>query len=814
MKSKLLLIYLSVLLLSHLVEWSGIWDEANSFAMDSMSVSPARHLIIVFSPDEARASRLVSRGNGSGGGPTDWISASSFLGEQWSPSELSDAEVPGAGQWASVSVVGIGYGAAEATAFAETSSEELRSIVLVDAPLPPQAELLGDRALNAALKTFARAATWLAEWVAPDFGFLDRSGWGDDRWRRIHDADLFASSRFLERSDLPLLAIRARPPQLGRASFLRAVEAVRPDAATLKVTRGNRLEQTVAGVEAFVSGFQDRSGEGGDEDRVSFSAVEVQPIAHWMGGLLLGIATFASEDLACIGGGLLASAGTVSLWVAIAGCLLGIFVGDLGIYLIGRFLGARALELPGLRRLASPTKLRSGMRWFEKKGIMLVVLTRFFPGSRVPTYFAAGVLRIGFWRFAFALLVAASIWTPILVGLSFVFGQPVLALVEGMGAWAWLGVVLFLLLFVFGSRLLVASITWKGRRLLVCKFQRLIRWEYWPVWAVYGPILPYIAWRMVRHRSLTLPSIVNPCMPASGLVYESKGQILTHLQRFGVPVARFSILSLAEPIQARLKALDDFMEAESLGFPVVLKPDVGQRGQGVTIVKDRIEAEAFLRNQKEDTIAQEYVSGSEYGVFYFRFPDRKKGEIFSITDKRMTYVTGDGESTLETLILKDPRAVRMAPFFLSEYEARLAEIVAAGERFWLASVGTHCRGALFLDGAHLLTERLRDEVDRFTAPVEGFHFGRYDLRVPSAEALRLGEGIRVIELNGLTSEPTHMYDPKHSAWHGWRCLIRTWRLIFEIAERNRKLGYKPDSVSSIVKLAAGYFRGVPSRDLS
>lgn len=334
------------------------------------------------------------------------------------------------------------------------------------------------------------------------------------------------------------------------------------------------------------------------------------------------------------------------------------------------------------------------------------------------------------------------------------------------------------------------------------------------MWAVYLPVIPQILWLAIRHRSVSLPFSVNPCMPASGLVYESKIQILQHLQSHGVPIARFEAIALNLPLSEKMARLSGFMERLELNYPVVLKPDIGQRGQGVEIAKNELEARAFFEAQDEDTIAQEYVSGSEYGVFYQRFASRERGEITSITDKRTTSVVGDGQSNLETLILKDERTVCMARFFLDEFADELERVPAAGERFMLASIGTHSRGALFLDGEDLLTKELQDAVDAFSREVEGFHFGRYDLRVPSAEHLKRGEGIRVIELNGITSEPTHMYDPKHGPFFGWRSLIRQWRCIFALAKENRLAGHEPVSKRYVLQLAIAHFRGAPSRSLS
>jgi hypothetical protein len=239
-----------------------------------------------------------------------------------------------------------------------------------------------------------------------------------------------------------------------------------------------------------------------------------------------------------------------------------------------------------------------------------------------------------------------------------------------------------------------------------------------------------------------------------------------------------------------LQAAREFMRREKLAFPIVLKPDVGERGSGVVIARDEEALSRALASTTDAMIAQAYVPGVEFGVFYFRRPDAMRGEILAITDKRMVSVTGDGSRTLEDLILADERAVCMAPFFLDKFAERLDDVPAAGEVVALSELGTHCRGALFLDGTSLLTQELEDSIERVSRSFEGFHFGRYDVRAASVEAFQRGE-FKVIELNGLTSEATSIYDPRHSLWHGWRMLCRQWRLAFEIGASNRRRGARP-----------------------
>lgn len=802
-KTKIILLYLVALVLSHVTEYFG--DNAIADLDAEFEVVDGGAVYLVF-----------GRAGGSNPEVDRLVNALEVRDDAavWELSSLRELDgLRGRLAVANpsrIEIVGIGYGSIEAVNAVEGLGMTSGRLTLVSPVVSTRFELLGDERLNAALKTFQLAWFWVFENAVPHFGYSKSLPYSYATSLRIFEADQSMVSSLFSQQQTETRIFYSEGGRFARSGALAAYQSVRPDVGSEAYGDVEELVSKIlsSGPMSLLQRDEEREGERyAFED---FSGVSLNPI--WA-GFLLAVSTLASEDFACIGGGLLASSGSVGLWPAILGCLLGIFLGDLAIYFIGRAFGATALELPVLKHMVSAKALNRSADWFEKRGIALVVLTRFFPGSRVPTYFAAGVVKVGWVRFTLALLLASAIWTPILVLASYYLGAAFLDYFESLGGGAWLAIVAFIVVFAVGVRVVSKLATWKGRRLLLGRWRRLTRWEFWPMWAVYAPVIPYILWLAIRYRSVSLPFSVNPCMPASGLVYESKIQILSHLERAGVPIGRFEAIDLELTLEEKLDRVSQFIDSLELSYPVVLKPDVGQRGQGVVIAKDLGQVRSFFEGQKEDTIVQEYIDGTEFGVFYHRFAGKRNGEVSGVTDKRTTWVVGDGESTLEKLILKDDRAVCMAAFFLREYESQLAFVPSEGDRFMLASIGTHSRGAIFLDGASLMTPALSAEIDRFSRVVEGFYFGRYDLRVPSEEALMRGESIRVIELNGITSEPTHMYDPKHGPLFGWSRLMEQWRTIFALAKENRLAGHEPVSKRSVVKLAIGHFRGLASRDL-
>ena len=237
---------------------------------------------------------------------------------------------------------------------------------------------------------------------------------------------------------------------------------------------------------------------------------------------------------------------------------------------------------------------------------------------------------------------------------------------------------------------------------------------------------------------------------------------------------------------------------------MVLKPDAGQRGSGVAIVRSEAKTRSYLETAAFDVLLQEYAPGEELGVFYVRRPDEERGRIFSITEKKLPFVTGDGVSTIERLILVDPRAVAIADGYLRLLGARRDEIPRVGEQVRLVDLGNHCRGAIFLDGTRFATDALERRIDRISSGFEGFFFGRYDLFVAEPDALAAGGGFKIVELNGVTSEATHIYDPRHSLIDAWKTLFRQWRLAFEIGSANRDAGHPPTGLFEIVRLLRAY----------
>lgn len=510
---------------------------------------------------------------------------------------------------------------------------------------------------------------------------------------------------------------------------------------------------------------------------------------------VLFFGTFVSEDAACILAGTLVASGAMSFPLALSACFLGIFVGDVALYWLGRGFGPRLFETRLFGRFVSKSSLVKASGWLQKRGAAAIFLSRFVAGFRLPTYVLAGAFKVSFPRFAFFFLVAAAIWTPILVG-SVAFAQSMF-----FSSNALIGLVALF----FAIRLIHKYSSLRNRRLLVGRIRRLTNWEFWPLWLFYTPVVIYVLWLGLRFRRPTAFAAANPAIPAGGFKGESKNEIyrlLAASKETAGHLLRHFVVSAELSASERLFAAEGLMLAAGLGFPVVVKPDAGERGAGVEIVCNRSELQAALESAKQPVIVQEFAAGVEASVFYYRFPGENRGRIFSITEKRFPEVVGDGNSTLEDLILKDPRAVAMAGKYFERNADELSRVIGPGESFHLIDIGTHSRGAVFLDGGHLLTPKLEERIDAICRGLEGFNFGRFDLRAESFEAFEANR-FSIIELNGVTSESTNIYDPRYTLLDAYRILFRQWRIAFEVGLANIASGAEPVSVGELIRLAFG-----------
>jgi hypothetical protein len=322
---------------------------------------------------------------------------------------------------------------------------------------------------------------------------------------------------------------------------------------------------------------------------------------------------------------------------------------------------------------------------------------------------------------------------------------------------------------------------------LSIKLARARRWEFWPAWLFYIPVCVYVAYLALRHRGITVFTAANPGLEGGGFVGERKAVPLRWLMENAPELAAEFELIEGLDSGTRIEQARRFV-ARTGGYPVVLKPDIGQRGRGVAIIRDEAMLQAWMLASNGAVLVQKYIDGAEFGLFIHRDPVTGAACLYSITHKCFPAVSGDGRSSLVQLIERDARARLIAPLLWTRFADRLNWVPAMNERVPLVEIGAHCRGSLFLDANVLASPELLGVVQRLFAAMPEYGFGRLDVRCPSPQALSLGQGIKVLEVNGVAAEAAHIYQPGTPLRTGYRSMFRQWRIAYELGAANMRRG--------------------------
>lgn len=316
--------------------------------------------------------------------------------------------------------------------------------------------------------------------------------------------------------------------------------------------------------------------------------------------------------------------------------------------------------------------------------------------------------------------------------------------------------------------------------------------EYWSWWWFSFPIWPQWIWYAIRLKNPTWFTAINPAIEHSGYTEESKMSILNILPKENVPETIF--------IECTKKLPDTI-----LAFPFIAKPDIGGRGRKIKIINSLVELQAYHDTVGEDYLIQKIIPYElELGIFYVKIPSQKKGKIISLTEKEFLKVIGDGKKTIRELLLEIKRAKDQIVRLSDGIDFNI--ILPAGEEFLVEPIGNHSRGTVFLNKNEKINPLLEANFEKITKQIKGFHYGRFDFRVRSWEDLYEGNEIYILELNGLTSMDTHIFDPHFRLRDVLPVLIQNCRYCFLIARENLRNNIPSTPFGQILKKSLAFFK--------
>lgn len=322
---------------------------------------------------------------------------------------------------------------------------------------------------------------------------------------------------------------------------------------------------------------------------------------------------------------------------------------------------------------------------------------------------------------------------------------------------------------------------------------KALSWEYWPMWVVYFPASLYFIYLSVKARSFFFFSAANPSIETGGMFFESKWSIFQLMPREYFPATIFAEAS------DQLSILIEKMNAAGIVFPVIAKPDRGERGWGVKKIESADELDMYKKNLPIPFLIQSYCNHPlEFSIFYYRNPASEKGKLTSITFKKLLSVTGDGISTIDELMRKYDRAFLQYHRLKLHGQIDFNKILGKGEHEVLVPYGNHALGAMFQDYTHIIDDALTHTFDTISKQINGFYFGRFDLRCNSIEDLKIGKNIAILELNGAGAEPAHIYHPGFSFFKAQRVIIEHYKMMYQAAIENHKNGVPYMSFKSFI----------------
>ncbi|WP_340103036.1 VTT domain-containing protein [Rhodohalobacter sp. 8-1] len=389
-----------------------------------------------------------------------------------------------------VDLIGHGFGNAVAIQMLEKNMRRsIRSYSMISAIGVQEFHFLGYHVLNQPIYTILYPVGWLVDHGLPLAHWKKHIPIDLEGARFLNKMDQRAFRDILSSVKLPVHILHSEKDRQISVNTAREHHRLIPQSSIVinegdhsaihdkAVTWARSYNEFLSNVDAKTTpGPGEISAERIELAKQDFNFGDVPPVAGWaffMLVLLLTIVTLISEDLGCIGAGLLAAGNVITIWAAFLVIFVGILVADSGIYWLGRIFGRPIIQKAPFKWLISRKDIDWTAMLFKNNGFKIILGSRFLPGTRFPTYFSAGVLQTAFPTFFIYFLISILIWTPLVLGTSIIVGQQMLDYLQIYQEYAIHIFFTLVIVLYFGFKLLVPLSTKKGRKELAVYLIRL-----------------------------------------------------------------------------------------------------------------------------------------------------------------------------------------------------------------------------------------------------------------------------------------------------------------------------------------------------
>jgi len=233
------------------------------------------------------------------------------------------------------------------------------------------------------------------------------------------------------------------------------------------------------------------------------------------------------------------------------------------------------------------------------------------------------------------------------------------------------------------------------------------------------------------------------------------------LQTAGIPIPEGFVSEHLEDI---------LRHADTLGYPVVVKPNNGNQGKGVSVnLKNPMEIAAAFEIAKqfgEEIIVERFIEGKHYRVLVI------DGKVVACAERIAPFVTGDGRSTVQELIhLENQNPLRgeghekpltkikidsIIKALLHKNNMSLDYVPAVGEQVLLRENDNLSTGGTAID----MTDEIHPdnvEIAVHAASIIGLNIAGIDITTKDISCPMREDGGAVIEVNAAPGIRMHYY---------------------------------------------------------
>lgn len=378
-------------------------------------------------------------------------------------------------------IAGQGFGNAVAIDFVNTTPEhQILSYILISGIGVQELNFLGYHALNTSLYSAINPLLWIIHNLTPHAGWAHQLPVNFQTASFLSSLDQRLMRLKLKEVSQPTLILHAQddihvPLSTANEHFrimphseITILEnghdsiAENPDAWTSEIL--SFIYRTSRGETTYRENAVTNRIQLANED---FDTSKMTAVEGWSLLIIIGLIFFISlfsEDLAAISGGLVVASGAINFGHALIGSVSGILIADVILYWMGRTIGSPALKWIPFRWVIKEKDVLWAESMFNTNSMKIIFASRFIPGTRLPTYFTAGMVKADFKLFLFYFILAVSIWAPLLIGLSLLVGTQMLYYMEIYQDYAlYIVIAIILLVFLF-IKVMMPLATRKGRR--------------------------------------------------------------------------------------------------------------------------------------------------------------------------------------------------------------------------------------------------------------------------------------------------------------------------------------------------------------